>query len=408
MEGGKQSSILARAMLLLGTAALALQPITASAASAVQEPKAAPDPAVAGEAKPALYEPQDDLERGLWLQMDEYERDLKSSQQVIHDEALNSYVRGVLCKVVGDECGNIRLYIMRTPHFNASMAPNGVMQIWSGLLLRIQNEAQLAAVLGHEYAHFRERHSVQLFRKAKEKSNAAAWLAFTGIGLIASIVLVGSIFKFSREQEQEADLESLKYISAAGYDPGQAAVIWEQLLDEDDATREARGRKKQKRNKKAGLFAAHPPSMERVTYLREQVGASRYRPGTIGDLAYQQAMQGWWPVFLDDQLKMNDSGGSLFLLDAMTKANGATPWLTYARAELLRSRGGEGDFEAALDHYSEAMAKGGTLPELWRGRGLVLRKLGRKDEAKADLEEYLSRAPDAPDRAMIAMISGGE
>lgn len=355
---------------------------------------------------PAIYQPQDDLERGLWMQMDEYERDLKSSQQVIQDVALNGYVRSVLCRTVGEaECANVRLYLMRTPYFNATMAPNGVMQVWSGLLLRIQNEAQLAAVLGHEYAHFKERHSVQLFRQAKEKSNAAAWLAFTGIGLIASFALAGSIFKFSREQEQQADIESLQYASRAGYDVTQVAVIWEQLLDEDDATRLARGKKAKKRDKKAGLFETHPPSAERVRYLREE--SAKFGFGTARTDDFQRAMERWWPVFLDDQLKLNDFGGSDFLLETMAKGNGWTPWLTYGKAELLRYRGGAGDMETAAGQYSDAIARGGDLPELWRGRGLALRKLGRNAEAKADLDEYLARAPTAPDTAMISMISGG-
>lgn len=390
--------MLSRIAMLIGSAALALQPVSTSVAMAQEEVEPAP--------LPALYQPQDDLERGLWMQMDEAERDLKSSQLVIHDEALNDYVRSVLCRTVGEaDCANVRLYLMRTPHFNATMAPNGVMQIWSGLLLRIQNEAQLAAVLGHEYAHFKERHSVQLFRKAKEKSNAAAWLAFTGIGLLASIGLTSSIFKFSRDQEREADLESLKFASSAGYDVNQVSVIWEQLLDEDDATRLARGKKAKKRTSKAGMFATHPPSAERVTYLREE--AAGYEAGSVGSAEYQAAMKHWWPVFLDDQLKMNDFGGTDFLLTAMVKGNGSTPWLSYARAELLRYRGQEGDFDAALADYSDAISRGGDLPELWRGRGLVLRKLGRRAEAKSDFDEYLSRAPDAPDSAMISMISGG-
>ncbi|MDG6077985.1 peptidase M48 [Erythrobacter litoralis] len=357
---------------------------------------------------PESYQPEDDLERGLWLQMDEYERGLKSSRTVIHDEALNAYVRSVLCKTVGEaECAPIRLYVTHTPHFNASMAPNGIMQIWSGLLLRTQNEAQLAAVLGHEFAHFEDRHSVKLFRDAKSKSNAASWLAFTGIGLIASIGLLGSIFKFSRDQERLADKGGLQMMARAGYDTREAAVLWEQILDEGDATRVGRGKKVKKRSTKSGLFASHPASAERVAYLREQ---SLEQPGTPhqnGADAFKVAMRAWWPVFLDDQLKMNDDGASEFLLDSMAKANGWTPWLNYGRAELQRRKGTPADLELAVRYYSEAIADGGDLPELWRGRGLALRKLDRDGEAAGDLRRYLMQAPDAADHAMITMILGG-
>ena len=188
---------------------MAMQPIAAQAAAAIPVPTTSPE----------FYRAHDELEAGLWMQMDEAERDLRASQLIIRDPALNEYVRSVLCRTVGEsECSNVRLYLIRTPNFNASAAPNGAMQIWSGLLLRTQNEAQLAAVLAHEFAHIEARHSVKLFRAAKSKSTAAAWLAFTGIGLIASFGLLGSVFKYSREMETEADLAGVRKLSSAGYD----------------------------------------------------------------------------------------------------------------------------------------------------------------------------------------------
>ena len=389
--------------LIAGTAAMAVQPLAAAATEDAAVAVAVEQPA----ALPELYRPQDELERGLWLRMDEYERDLLSSRQIIQDEKLNAYVRSVLCNLVGEgECRNIRLYLSHTPHFNASMAPNGVMQVWSGLLLRTQNEAQLAAVLGHEYAHFKERHSVKLFRDAKKKSNAAAWLAMTGIGLIASFAIAGSLFRFSREQEQEADVGGLALLDAAGYDTREASVLWQQMIDEENATRVARGKKK-KNKTKAGMFDSHPASQERIDYLREAATGRPGVPGQSGQAEFQAAMRSWWPVFLDDQLKMNDDGASEYLLDAMLKANGATPWLNYGRAELLRRNGEPEDLAAAVEHYTQAIEGGGDLPELWRGRGLVHKKLGNAAAAKADLEEYLVRAPEASDHAMISMISGG-
>ena len=119
----------------------------------------------------ADYQPQGTDERGLWMEMEEAERTLKTSDFVIRDSALNAYVAsGVLCRTVGAErCKAARVYIVRTPYFNANMAPNGMMQVWSGLLLRTRNEAQLAAVLGHEFAHFEQRHSLQAVpRRARQ------------------------------------------------------------------------------------------------------------------------------------------------------------------------------------------------------------------------------------------------
>lgn len=403
---------ISRSFTALTAALFALQPIALQASAGqdtdTQEPPIDPI-IVEGEAEEFVgpHQPADKLERSLWLQMDEFERDLQTSKQVIHDPALNEYVRGVLCRTVGPECEHIRLYIMRSPYFNATMAPNGMMQVWSGLLLRTQNEAQLAAVLGHEFAHFKQKHGLQIFRKAKDKSNTAAWLAFTGVGLLFSIGLYDSLFRFSREQEEEADLDGLEMIRAAGYDPREVPRIWKQLLDESDATREARGRKKKKRKTKGGLFDTHPPSQARVDYLEAAIAAYPEVSGETGEERYRSAMRDLWPQFLDDQLKLNDHGGSEFLIEVMGEANGWNPWLTYARAEFHRRRGHDGDFETAIEFYSQAIAAGGELPELWRGRGYALRKLGRKEEAKPDFAEYLKREPEAPDRAMVAMLAGG-
>ena len=208
---------------------------------------------------------------------------------------------------------------------------------------------------------------------------------------------MGSIFEFSRDMEREADLGAIDMMHGAGYDTSESTVIWEQLLDERDAARVARGEKKKKRKSRAGLFESHPPSQERIEYLRE---ASAAKPGTIGQNGvgrFQQEMRQWWPQFLDDQLKMNDFGASAFLLDSMRKANGASAWLDFAYGELYRNRAEAGDYEQAVAYYTSAIERGADLPQLWRGRGLALRKLGRREEGAIDLAEYLERAPEAAD-----------
>ena len=293
---------------------------------------------------------------------------------------------------------------MRTPYFNASMALNGVMQVYSGLLLRTQNEAQLAAVLGHEYAHFENRHSLKMFRDIKAKSNSATWLAFTGIGLLASFGLAASLYAYSREMEREADSGGLKFMAAAGYDTREAANVWEQLRAEMDATASARN-VKSKKDKDRGLFGTHPPTAERVAALKEQAIVEPGVAGATGAEAFRVAMGRWWPDFVEDQFKLNDFGASDYLLQAMA-AQGWSPWLLYARGELYRRRAIGGDLVEALSFYDQGIASGGDLPQLWRGRGLANLKLGNEAAGKADLKEYMRRAPDAADRTMMAMMAG--
>jgi hypothetical protein len=396
-----------RARLLLFAAAAALcagrgfaQPVGADSASSPPAQAAVAD-------DPALYQPQDKDERGLWMEMDEAERRLKTSPAVIHDPALNAYVREVLCRTAGQaQCRNIRVYIIRTARFNAAMSPNGVLEVWSGLLLRMQNEAQLAAVLGHEYTHFEKRHSLLLFRQAKSKSNAAVWLSFTGIGLIASIGLESSLYKFSRDMESEADRGGLAEMAAAGYDTREAAKVWERLREEMDATAAERNTKSRK-DKNGGMFATHPPTLERVEGLTRAAAENPGVPGETGQDRFRAALAHVWPEFVDDQIKLNDFGASDFLLTSLGQ-DGWTPELLYARGELYRHKATGEALNQAVGFFGQAIAEGGQIAELWRGRGLARLKLGQEQEGQADLREYLARAPASGDHAMIAMLAGEE
>lgn len=378
----------------------------------------APVPALADDFKQPIaagYQPQDKDERGLWMQVEELERELKTSEFVIRDPALNGYVRGVFCRTVGEaECAPVRLYLVRTAAFNASMAPTGLMMVNSGLLLRVQNEAQLAAVLGHEYIHYTHRHSLQLFRDVKRKTSAMAWLSLVPVGGYAAAAaltavqlgVIGSIFRFSREMEAESDAGSVPMMAQAGYDPAEAARIWEQLRAEQDATAVAR-KKRSRKDDDGGLFASHPPTKERVAALAA-LAAKQPRPAaaTDGRAAYRIGMRAWWPRLIDDQIKLNDFGGTDFLLGRLAR-DGWTSELLYARGELYRTRGRPEDLTAAAGLYRQAVATGDAPAEAWRGLGLSSLRSGRAEEGRAALREYLARKPDAHDKAMMGMMLGG-
>jgi beta-barrel assembly-enhancing protease len=373
-------------------------------AGAVATLAAAPPPVQTG----VGYLPQDKDERGLWMQMEEQERDLKHSTFVMQDPALNAYVRDVFCRTVGQaECKDVRLYLMRTPYFNASMAPNGLMQVYSGLFLRTRNEAQLAAILGHEYTHYRNRHSIQLFRSAKSKLNAAAWFgAFGLVGSLVQIGIIGSFYTFGREMEAEADANSIPMLVNAGYDPHSASLVWEQLRAEMDATAIARN-KKSRKDKDGGMFASHPPTAERMTVLKAMAAKAvlSTTPDNRRD-AYRAALAPFWADFIDDQIKLNDFGATEFLLESLAK-EGWTAELQYARGELYRARGRLEDLSKAAGFYRQSIALGAAPSEAWRGLGLALLRSGSADEGKAALKDYLTKKPSASDRAMMTMLAGG-
>lgn len=396
-------TLLAGAMTLSSAAVpAAAKPPAAKSASA---PK--PPPSTVG------YQPQDALEKGLWYEMDEQERLLKQSKFLVTDPALNGYVKGVLCRTVGaDRCQAARLYLIRTPYFNASMAPNGTMMVYTGLLLRMRDEAQLAAVLGHEFTHFEHRHTLQLFKDIRAKTDALSWLSFVPIpyvGMLSQIALIGGIYAFSRDMEREADAGSLVEMARAGYDPREASAIWEQLGNEADATAKVRGHKSQK-DKNGGMFATHPKTSERMATLRAKAQAMALAaPGTTRAAEYRSALKTWWPTLIDDQIKLQDFGGTEYLLSTLAGADpaGWTADLLYARGELYRSRGQAGDFPAAIALYQQAIARGDALPETWRGLGLAQMRIGQTGEGRAALRQYLSKRPDASDALILASMAQG-
>jgi predicted Zn-dependent protease len=388
---------------VLGTAASAL--LTASVAPAQQVPPPAAQGAEQPVAATGTYQPQDKDERGLWMEMEESERQAKTSNFVMRDPALNAYVHDVFCRAVGPRCGEIRIYIMRSPYFNATTAPNGMMQIWSGMFLRMRNEAQLAAVLSHEFIHYQDRHSLALFRQAKAKSSTATWLTVFGLGLFA-LGEIGALYKFSRDQEAEADAGSLGLIANAGYDPREVARIWEQFRAEADATAVARNAKSRK-DKDRGMFATHPPSAERVKVLNALAAKMTVSPSaSVRRDEYRAALAPFWASLIDDQIKLNDFGATEYLIGNLA-SDGWTPSLNYARGELYRSRGRPDDLKAAVGFYRSASLASDAPVECWRGLGLSLLRSGAQADGQAALKVYLTRKPDASDKALIAMMAGG-
>jgi Zn-dependent protease with chaperone function len=357
------------------------------------------------------YQPQGVDEIGLWREDDDSERSLAASPILIRDEALTAYVKAALCTAVGaDRCNATRVYIVREPSFNATMSPNGTMRVFSGLLLRARSEAELAYILGHEFGHFEHRHTLTQYRARRTGSDVLSWAtvlasmansraAYRGFRDLEFSVY-GSLMRFGRDDEREADRAGIGYLNASTLRPQAAARIWHNLMAESEASAKARGLKKP-RFDRIVYYASHPPEAERAASL----GALAVAAGDTRDdgaARYKAALAKWLPVFLDDQIKLNDLGGSEYLIGILAQ-DGWTAPLWQARGELFRARGTLRDLVNAARFYANAIALDPMLAEAHRGLGLALVKTGRAVEGRVALERYLELAPAATDAAMIAM-----
>jgi predicted Zn-dependent protease len=333
-------------------------------------------------------------EGGLWQAMEKAERDLKHSDTLIRDADLNAYVGDIVCRLAENNCQDIRTYLVRTPYFNANMAPNGMMQVWTGLLLRTQNEAQLAAVIGHEIGHYLERHSLQRWREARSQTDAAAFigLPFGAVGGLVTLAALSNVAAFTRDQERRADEIGLELMTKAGYRPLEASRVWEQLVAEEAVATN--------KSDKSIFFASHPAPEERMATLRAKAAAESVASEETFADRYRRHLAAIRPLLLQDELKLRQYDRSLLVLKELTES-GEDGELAFYTGEVHRLRDEGGDRDLARQAYDRAIAHGQFPAETYRSLGLVQLRSGDQRAADASFARYLEMKPDATDRDMI-------
>jgi len=343
--------------------------------------------------KPAL----DTAEGGLWRSFDEFEKEVRVSPLLVKDEALNAYVRKIVCDLAGPHCPSLRVYVVNDATSNALCAPNGMILVWTGLLLRAQNEAELAFVLGHEISHYIKRHSLLNFERTRRSAGFLTVLnvATAGLASIGTLIAVGALASYSRDQEREADTDGFELAVAKGYDPRQGALFWENVSAEEDAN--------PKRAKPSTYMASHPATKERLETLNKRAAEieSQTHANVVGADSHRAAIRAYRSTWMDAELNRGEYGESIVMIAQQLKAEADSGELHYFLGEAYRRRNGDGDLGNATASYQAAIVAADTPIAAYRGLGLVALKSGQKDAAREAFARYLSLAPEANDRAMI-------
>ena len=212
--------------------------------------------------------------------------------QYVVDPGLTAYVQSVGKKLaaVSDRPDlPYEFVVLNNDVPNAWAMPGGKLAINRGLLVYLEDEAQLASVLGHEIVHAAARHGAQQQTQnvllggavliagvaiSEKKPEAGA----LGMGALAVGAQAWQA-KYGRSHELQSDEVGIKYMAKAGYD-AQAAVELQEIF-----VKLSEGRNS---GFIEGLFASHPPSQERVDKNRET--AAKYPGGVRNKEAFQRAM----------------------------------------------------------------------------------------------------------------------
>lgn len=344
-------------------------------------------------------------ERHLWKEAKEEQQKLDNSGRIDEDAELTAYLNTVAAKLTPTEVKgkglSFKVRIIKNPLLNAFTYPNGVIYVHTGILARMDNEAQLATLLAHEMNHATHRHTIQQYRNFKNTTDFMATLQVAGaplgvigsmVGLMGAIGAMASVSGYSQEMEAEADREGLKLMVQAGYDPQEAPKLFLHLKTDVE----------EQQQKEPFFFGSHPRLQERIGNYSELLKTSyANQRGATGSEHFTERML---PLLVENtelDLAMGRFDSAQHGIDRVLRQSPQNASVHYYQGELYRQRDKEGDSAKALQAYSLAARYDPTLAEPHKALGLIYFKKGSKAEARREFEKYLLLAPNAADRNYI-------
>jgi predicted Zn-dependent protease len=199
------------------------------------------------------------------------------------DPSLQNYIEEVgqkIAQVSHREDLPHHYMVVDSPVLNAFALPGGYIYINRGLLAYLNNEAQLASILGHETGHVAARHGVKKYQKAMGAQlllvGVAVGTQSHGLALGTNLLLNAILQGYSRKDERQADELGALYMYRAGYNPLEMPAFFTIL----------EGMEKRSPNLIEQLFASHPPTIDRVE--KTTVHARELAQGKTADLTIAQ------------------------------------------------------------------------------------------------------------------------
>ena len=196
---------------------------------------------------------------------------VERSARLVDDPVVTEYVNRVGQNLVRNSDAKVpfTIKVIDSDEINAFALPGGFFYVNSGLILRADEEAELAGVMGHEIAHVTARHGTKDATKGEIFNWATIPLILLGPGGWAgyglyqglSMAVPLGFLKFSRNHEREADFLGLQYMYKAGYDPNAFVSFFEKIQAEE----------RRRPGSIPTLFSSHPPTPDRVQRAQQEI-----------------------------------------------------------------------------------------------------------------------------------------
>ena len=196
--------------------------------------------------------------------------EIERQVRLVDDPVISEYVNRVGQNIVRNSDAQVpfTFKVVEDDSINAFALPGGFVFVNTGILLRADEEAEVAGVLAHEIAHVTARHGTENSTKSQIINIASIPLIFLGgvigfgIRQAAGLIIPMQYMSFSRGAEEEADYLGIQYAYKTGYDPGAAVTFFEKIQALETA----------KPGTISSLFASHPPTENRIEKTQENIG----------------------------------------------------------------------------------------------------------------------------------------
>jgi len=201
---------------------------------------------------------------------------VERQSKIVNDPVIAEYVNRIGQNLVRNSDAKVpfTIKVIEDPTVNAFALPGGFFFVQTGLILKADNEAELAGVMAHEIAHVAARHGTRQATRSEIAQLSTIPLIFIGgaaaygIYQASGLLVPMGMLKFSRNFEAEADYLGLQYMYKTGYDPTAFVDFFEKIQTLE----------KRKPGTIAKAFSTHPPTDDRIVKTQQEIAGLKARP----------------------------------------------------------------------------------------------------------------------------------